>query len=52
MGCIFQNKSVSQKQPSKALIKKGLSEVLARFSKKKKKKETIIIMKKEEKKNH
>ena len=39
-GCTFQNKSVSQKQPSSKLassklqiIKKRLSEILARFSK-------------------
>ena len=62
MGCIFQNKSVSQKQPSFKLassklqiIKKRLSETLARFSKKNKNnnnnnKTIIIIMKKEEKK--
>ena len=39
---IFQNKSVSQKQPSSKLqiIKKRLSEILARFSTKK-----IIIIK-------
>ena len=57
---IFQNKSVSQKQPSSKLqiIKKRLSEILARFSTKKKNnnknnknKTIIIIMKKEEKKN-